>query len=85
MKRQLLALSLLALSLGACSDSTPPPPAQPAAAEKSSAAKGGEITAENQGVLTDTQAKALNEANQVNATLQAADEARRKQLETQTQ
>jgi hypothetical protein len=79
---RLLAL-LLATSVVACSD-PPAEPAEPVQSAPAEAAPPTRITAENQGILTDTQRDGLNGANQASALLQQAEEERRKQLEEQT-
>ena len=86
MRYRVLAPLLCAALLSACSKSAPPAPAAESTAAKPPAvspAKGGEITKENQGILTDTEAKGMNQANQVGNVLQDAEEARKKQMKEQ--
>jgi hypothetical protein len=86
MRYRILAPVLCAALLTACSKPEPPaPPAKPVAAQPPavSPSKGGEITKENQGILTDTEAKGMNQANQVGNVLKDADEARKKQMKEQ--
>ncbi|HTQ99103.1 MAG TPA: hypothetical protein VMH83_03895 [Candidatus Acidoferrum sp.] len=82
MRYRIAATLLTTALLGACSKPAETPPPKPQAATVSPS-KGGEITKENQGILTDTQAKAMNEANQVSNNLEKAEEERRKKMEAQ--
>lgn len=85
MRYRIVSSLLCVALLSACSKSEPPAPAaQPVAKPAAvSPSKGGEITKENQGILTDTEAKGMNQANQVGNVLKDADEARKKQMKEQ--